>query len=232
MKGKRIYIILIAALIIASLILALAIRRGFRRFTLTDGAISQFSVFTDARYDPGVLDLSGADLLAAADLVVLVEPTDERVIRNGYILTKAYVTETLVSDGVAGAGDAVYLYEPTAANLYEGNESILTYGTLNLMQQGTEYLALLKPFDQGEYLEYDEIDVATYVLVNELFGMYPYPFDPADSLLNGETPAGAEPVLYKDVRGIPCLFADAALEEAYCEKYAAILQNLSLSAPP
>lgn len=232
MRSKRIYIIIILALVTVSLITAIAIRHSFRRFMVTDDAISDFWMSVDSRYDPEILDLSGGDLLAAADLVVLVEPTEERAIRNGYILTKVIIAEVLVSNGSVSAGDVIYIYEPTVANLYEGNEFILTYGTLNLMQQGTEYLALLKLFDQGEYLEYDEIDAATYVLVNELFGMYPFPFDPDDSMLNSEILGCVELVPYKNVRGVPCLFGDEALKGAYCEKYEAILKDLDLNASP
>lgn len=214
MRGNRVYVLILAALVLASAVTAFIIRASIPHFALSDESIADFLMYSRG-FNPEDLDEfpTSQGLIGSAKLIAVVTPTGNRELKNGRVLSEFVVSFVLLSNGKASAGDTIYIYESVHVNTYEGNQSVsLMSGTLNLMQEGAQYLVLLRFFDQTERYDYTEKDLATYKLVSESFAAYPwgeyrYLYLPEDG--------SVAPPAYRDARQYTNIFGDERVRELY-----------------
>jgi len=214
MRGNRVYVLILAALVLASAVTAFVIRASIPHFAFTQDSVADFTMYW------GGLDLTKLDelptsqgLIESAELIAVVTPTGNRELKNDRVLSEFVVSSVLLSNGKASAGDTIYIYESVHVNTYEGNPSVsLGSGTLNLMQTDARYLVLLCFFDQTERYDYTEKDLVTYKLVSESFAAYPwgeyrYLYLPEDG--------SVAPPAYRDARQYTNIFGDERVRELY-----------------
>lgn len=212
MRNIRVYIIVLVTIILVSVISAGIVRASIPHFALTDENISDFRVST-ARLKIAEMEIPKAEqLVSGAELIVTVSPKGNLEMKNGFVLSEVIVSSVILPNEKIKEGDTIFLYESMRVSPYEKNQFVSLNGTTNFMQQGEEYLVLLRFFDLSEIYDYTDKDLVTYIMVDGHFAEYPcgeYRYMVTQEGSDGNIP------IFRDVAQYTNVFGSEEAREVY-----------------
>lgn len=212
MRNIRAYIIVLVIIILVSVISAGIVRASIPHFALTDENISDFRVST-ARLKIEEMEIPTAEqLVSGAELILTVMPKGNLEMKNGFVLSEVIVSSVILPNEKIKEGDTIFLYESMRVSPYEKNQFVSLNGTTNFMQQGEEYLVLLRFFDLSEIYDYTDKDLVTYIMVDGNFAEYPcgkYRYMVMQEGSDGNT------LIFRDVAQYTNVFGSEEAREVY-----------------
>lgn len=176
-KLHCIYLLLFVGIMAVGIVAAVSFRSSLQSFTPTDEAVARLPVGLEPDFgeqNQGFTDITGADLAAQAELVVVVTPTGVRRATSYATQSEMKVEQVLKENGNVAAGDTIFVYEAPRADP-EGpvNHQLILNGFHPLMKPGRSYLLLLNFYQRPDGWNYSEENLKTYLLIDAYYGQFP-----------------------------------------------------------
>lgn len=173
-----IYLLLFVGIMTVGIVSAVSFRTSLRSFTPTDENVATLPTLLEPDFgeqNQGFTEMTGADLAARAELIVVVTPTGNRRATPYATLSEMKVKQVLKENGMVAAGDTIFVYEAplTEPALEDGYGSIQPIGFHTLMKSDRSYLLLLHFYRRPEGWNYSEENLKTYLLTDAFYGQYP-----------------------------------------------------------
>lgn len=152
---------------------ALSFRASLQSFTPLDENVASIPVWIEPDFgnqNKAILELTGKDLAAQAELAVVVTPTGTRRATSYATLSTFKVEQVLKENGTVTAGDTIFVYEAPVA---EPGKLVNLNGFHPFMKEGRSYLLLLNFYQRPEGWDYSEENLKTYLLIDGYYGQFP-----------------------------------------------------------
>lgn len=241
---KQHWIFLLAFLVVlgVGIASALSFRASLQSFTPLDENVAQLPINLDPDFgeqNEGFTEITGAELVAQAELAVVVKPTGTRRSTPYATLSEVKVEQVLKKNGSVAVGDTIFVYE---ASLIEP-DGVDTYGLIQLkgfhtlMKPDRSYVLLLHFYQRPEGWDYSEENLKTYLMIDAYYGQYPVEepkfliyheteYYPMMKELQGK----GQPMLYAEIADYDCTYvvleSDTPESNSFRKNYTRLQEEL------